>query len=64
MTINGKIVNIGSLSVESVDFSDYPKFTDAFISSGKFEDGTEMTDSELDMISDDIVNDLAHQQFL
>ena len=63
MELNGKKVDIGSLSVEGVDPRDYPDFCDAYLIGGFFIDGTELTDEEMDELNDnypDIVNEMAY----
>lgn len=50
------------LQVDGVDGSDYPDFSDAYFSYGCYEDGTELTDEELNELTDshgDIVNQMA-----
>ena len=62
MELNGKKVDLRSLSVEGVDPSDYPDFCDAYLVGGLFTDGTEMTDQEMDDLNDmypDLVNEMA-----
>lgn len=61
--INGKVVDLGSLMIADVDTKDYPDFADAYVDSGSFEDGTEMSDAELEEFQDKygyLVNQLAH----
>ena len=61
--INGKEVDMGSLEVGGVDSRDYPDFSDAFISAGKFTDGSKMSDDELDSFQNhhsDVAHELAH----
>lgn len=56
---NRKVVN---LEVDGVDLGDYPDFADAYFSYGCYEDGTELTDEELNELTDshgDIVNQMA-----
>jgi hypothetical protein len=48
--LNGK--NVVDLEVGGVDSSDYPDFSDAYFSSGCYEDGTPLTDDELDKLTD------------
>ena len=63
IVINGKAVDLQSLEVDGVDTRDYPDFSDAYISYGQFTDGTEMSDEELEMFTDqhgDIVHKLAY----
>lgn len=62
--INGKKVDVGSLRIENIDMKDYPDFCDAFVGEGYFEDGTEMTDQEMDEFNDkhsDVVQEKAHE---
>ena len=61
--INGKVVDTGSLELDGVDHRDAPDFSDAFFSSGKFKDGTEMSDEELNELADqhsDLLYDLIY----
>jgi|TARA_R110000765_G_scaffold50165_3_gene101916 hypothetical protein len=56
-------VDIKSAEIEDVDFKDYPDFCDAFISSMDWDDGTEMTDNELETWCDnnqDAVYDIVY----
>lgn len=39
------------LEVDGVDPRDYPDFSDAYFSYGCYEDGTELTDEELDQLT-------------
>ena len=58
--INGKAVDVRSLEVDGVDTRDYPDFSDAYFSAGSFEDGSDMSDEELDQLSMDH-GDLLHE---
>ena len=63
MELNGKKVDLASLSVEGVDPSDYPDFCDAYLIGGLFMDGTELTDDEMDDLCDkypELVNEMAY----
>jgi hypothetical protein len=63
--IDGKAVNYSSLEVDGVDSSDYPDFCDAYLDSGEFEDGTQMTDEQLDLFRDMYgLNELAYETLL
>lgn len=53
-------VDKSSIELDGVDPSDYPDFTDAFISAANFEDGTPLTDDELDQLGDEISDEI-HQ---
>lgn len=43
--------NIAYLSIDGLDTKDFPDFVDAFAESGEWEDGTEMTEEELDILN-------------
>lgn len=64
MQLNGrKVVNP---KVDGVDPDDYPDFCDAFFSHAKFEDGTELTDEELEELGEqfgEVINQLAVEKF-
>ena len=50
------------LEIDGVDGRDYPDFSDAYFSYACYEDGTELTDDELNELTDshgDIVNQMA-----
>jgi hypothetical protein len=51
--INGKQVDLGSLELDGVDPSDYPDFSDAYVVSAKFTDGTDLDSDEIDEFNDD-----------
>ena len=53
ITIQGKAVDTGSLEIDGVDGRDAPDFCDAFFSAGEFEDGTKMSDEELNELADE-----------
>jgi hypothetical protein len=48
--LNGK--KVVDLEVDGVDPRDYPDFADAYFSSGSYEDGTPLSDEELDRLND------------
>lgn len=58
--INGKKVNVKSIEIDGVDRRDYPDFVDAYISYAEYEDGTELSDAELEELGGDgeLVNEL------
>ena len=47
--LDGK--KVVDLEVDGVDSGDYPDFSDAYFSSGCYEDGTPLTDDELDRLT-------------
>lgn len=64
---NGKPVDIKSIEIDGIDTSDYPDFTDAFIASADYEDGTPLTDEELEQFQEenyDLVSELIHDNQL
>ena len=63
MQLNGR--KIMNLEVDGVDSDDYPDFCDAFFSYAEYEDGTPLSDDELEQLGDefgDHINQLAHEQ--
>lgn len=60
---NGKLVTISSLEVDGIDVKDHPDYTDSYISYAEYEDGTPLTDEELDVFTDensDLTQELAY----
>lgn len=62
-------VDMDSLEIGDVDTADWPKFTDAYIEAATFQDGTPLTDQELDQLTDELyqdgrMSDLAYQSLL
>ena len=49
--IKEKEVDVNSLTVEGIDPKDFPDFSDAFFASGKFKDGSELTEDELEELT-------------
>lgn len=63
VSIRGRGVNVNSIEVDGVDTSDYPDFSDAYITYAEFTDGTPLSEFELDQLADehgDLVNQAAH----
>jgi len=56
--INNKIVDMGSIEIDGIDTSDYPDFCDAYISSAKFEDGTDLDEDELETLQENIEDEM------
>jgi len=59
--LNGK--KVVDLEVDGVDSSDYPDFSDAYFSGGRYEDGTDLTDDELIQLADlsgDVLYEMAY----
>ena len=63
--LNGK--KVVDLEVDGVDSGDYPDFCDAYFSSGCYEDGTPLTDDELNQLTDlagDVLFEMAFESLL
>ena len=63
--LNGRTVK--SLEVDGLDGDDYPDFCDAFFSYAEFEDGTPLTDEQLEELADEnpeILNLIANQDYV
>jgi hypothetical protein len=60
MQLNGKLVK--NAEVDGLDSNDYPDFCDAFFSYAEYEDGTPLSDEELEQLGDEngeMINQLA-----
>ncbi len=65
MELNGK--KVVDVTVAGVDGNDYPDFCDAYFEEAYYEDGTALTDTELEQLQDqypEIVNEMAFESFL
>jgi len=65
MYLNGrKVIDV---AVDGVDSKDYPDFCDAYFYTGFYEDGTELTDNELEELTEEypeVVNEMAYASLL
>ena len=67
MELNNKPVDKASLEIDGVDSGDYPDFSDAYFSYATFEDGTELTDDELNELADkysEVVSEMAFEYYM
>jgi cob(I)alamin adenosyltransferase len=67
ISLNGRPVDISSIEIDGIDTSDYPDFVDAYIASADYEDGTPLTDEELNQFQEenyDLVSELIHDRQL
>jgi len=48
-----KEIDFSSLEVDGIDTKDYPDFSDAFICSGEYTDGTPLAEVDLEALNDD-----------
>lgn len=65
MYLNGK--KVIDVAVDGVDMSDYPDFCDAYFYTGFYEDGTELTDNELEELGQEypeVLNEMAFESCL
>jgi hypothetical protein len=63
MVIDGKQVNINSISLDGIDGKDRPDFADAFASDAEFIDGSPLTDAQLEELTaqyPEFINDRAN----
>jgi hypothetical protein len=63
--LNGK--KVIDLEVDGVVSGDYPDFCDAYFSSGCYEDGTPLTDDELDhltILAGDVLWEMAYESLI
>ena len=63
--LNGK--KVVDLEVDGVDSRDFPDFSDAYFSSGCYEDGTPLTEDELNKLTDlagDVLWTMAYDRML
>lgn len=47
------VSKIDDLTVEGIDFNDAPDFSDAYVDWAEYEDGTELTEAELEELNSD-----------
>lgn len=62
-----KFINVKSIELEDVHSWDYPDFCDAFISYAEWEDGTTLTELELEYANTHLtglINELAFEALL
>jgi hypothetical protein len=57
-----KEINYQNIEIDGIDYRDYPDFVDAFISYAEYEDGTELTDLELDALNEN--GDFVYEQVI
>jgi hypothetical protein len=56
--INNKEVDLNSIEFDGIDMNDYPDFSDAYISAAGFQDGTELTVDELELLQEELYYDM------
>jgi len=65
--LNNRAVDTGSLVVEGIDGRDAPDFSDAYFGSGQWQDGTKMSDEDLDALKEahpDLFYDKVYNQMV
>lgn len=63
-TLNGRMVK--NIEIDGVDRDDYPDFCDAFFSYAEYEDGTPLSDDELETLGDenpDLINSMSADHY-
>jgi gamma-glutamylcysteine synthetase len=63
MELNGRAVDVNSLTVMGVDYKDYPDFADAYFDSACWEDGTALNDTELTHLTEDYTETVMEMAF-
>ena len=58
-----KCVDVGSIEIDGINTRDYPDFSDAYVSAAKWNDGTDLTEAELDELQDQH-GDLVYEKVL
>jgi len=67
VTFNGKKVDLNSIQIDGISKDDYPDFSDAYMTHAEYEDGTPLTDEELEQFEKenyDLTNELIHDKQL
>lgn len=63
--IKGKKVDVKSLEIGGIDMKDFPNFSDAYIVSGKFENGKPLSKKDIDYLNQEyyeLISSLAYEQ--
>jgi hypothetical protein len=63
--LNGKEVEVGSIMIAGIDTKDYPEFSEAYIESAEYVDGTPLNHDEVAQLGEEhreLVNELAFDQ--
>lgn len=60
--MNNKAIDYTSLEVDGIDTLDHPDYCDAYFSKGLYEDGTPISDSELEILSSN--GELLHEKIM
>ena len=64
VTIDGKVVDLKSVDFDGIDKNDAPDYSDAFIVSADFQDGTPLNEAQLEelfeLCGDDLLMDFIH----
>ena len=58
MLVNNKAVVVDSVAISGINYDDTPDFCDAFIESGFFQDGTPLSDDDIECIHDNFPNEV------
>ena len=55
-------IDYSSLEIDGIDHKDHPDYCDAYFSRGFYEDGQEMSDSDLEILTNN--SDLLHEKII
>ena len=61
LMFKGRLVK--NLEIDGVDYNDHPDYCDAYFSYAEYENGTALTDAELETLTEvhgSVVNEMAH----
>lgn len=61
-SLNISNLDLSSLCIDGIDTGDAPDFCDAFVCEAQWNDGTELTEEEMEMIPSDIINQAAFEE--
>ena len=53
-----KTLNFDMIEIDGIDMTDYPDLCDAYISYAEWSDGTELTQAELDNLTEGLAQEL------
>ena len=65
LMFKGRLVK--NLEIDGVDYNDHPDYCDAYFSYAEYENGTALTDAELETLTEihsSVVNEMAHDRMM
>jgi hypothetical protein len=64
ISLGDKDVEVSSITIDGIDRKDYPDLCDAYAASANYEDGTPLSDADLETLDNeypDLIHELAHE---